>query len=148
MPAAEHEHTPPQVRRQLITVPVQSGAVRTARLEVSDALTKFGIAADSSLAGAALLVASELVTNVVRHAAESSPTAGVGVTVGDGQLVIDVTDQSARLPALEGNAMGDGLRTVAELAAHYDGKVHVERARDGRGKMILVHFMLPDSDGG
>ena len=69
-----------------------------------------------------LLVASELLTNAVRH------TPGgwtLRVTVGPGELVIEVTDQSTTLPAarepdLSGVGGGMGMHIVAELTSWYE----------------------------
>ncbi|MGW2634393.1 ATP-binding protein [Streptomyces chattanoogensis] len=145
-PAAACEHMVSRVRRHVFTVPVQPGAVRAARQEAAAKLAEFGIAPRSLLSDAALLVVSELVANVLRHAADRSPTADVGVTVGAGQLVIGVADRDPRIPDLEGDAVGAGLRTVAELAARYGGTLSVEPDSAGQGKDVLARFLIPDAD--
>ncbi|MFE7045699.1 ATP-binding protein [Streptomyces atratus] len=133
----------PHVRRHAITVPLLPPSVRIARISTAEALTSFGVAPGSSLADAALLVVSELVSNAVRHAAGHSPDAEVTVTVAAGHLVIGVGDQDPHVMDLASGATGEGLRTVAELAAAYDGDVSVEPAARGRGKTVLVRFQLP-----
>ncbi|WP_405595437.1 ATP-binding protein [Streptomyces sp. NBC_01410] len=91
LPAAAVEHTLPSVQRHIVSVQVAPEAVREARQAVAEHLPKVGIAADSAFADAVLLVASELVANVIRHAAHT-PVTDVGITVGAGQLVIAVTE--------------------------------------------------------
>jgi two-component sensor histidine kinase len=126
-----------------VTLPLVPASVRAARVSTAQALAAFSVAPASSLTDAALLVVSELVSNAVRHAAEHSPDAEVTVTVAAGQLVIGVRDRHLRMIDLAADTTGDGLRTVAELAAVYGGGVSVEPAARGRGKTILVHFQLP-----
>lgn len=47
---------------------------------------------------------------------------------------------------LAADTMGEGLRTVVELAAPaYGGDVSVEPAARGRGKTVLIRFQLPDA---
>ncbi|WP_254708780.1 ATP-binding protein [Streptomyces lunaelactis] len=142
LPAAAVEHTLPPVQRHLVSVQVAPEAVREARQAVAEHLPKVGIAPNSAFAGAVLLVASELVANVIRHAVHT-PVADVGITVGGGQLVIAVADGDPRLPGLTRDAMGEGLRTVAELAAEYEGEVSAEPAVDHEGKVVFVRFRIP-----
>ncbi|MBK3568154.1 ATP-binding protein [Streptomyces sp. MBT62] len=130
------------MRRHIVSVPVGPDAVRQAREAMSRHLGEVGVAPDSVFADAVLLVVSELVTNVLRHAPRS-PVADVGMTVGAGQLVVSVADAEPRLPALEPGAMGAGLELVAELAGEYDGDISAEPAIGQDGKVILVRFSLP-----
>ncbi|UKY48539.1 ATP-binding protein [Streptomyces inhibens] len=145
-PAAAREHVLPTVRRHVCTVRVGPGAVRLARQEVAATLAEFGFAPRSSLVDAALLVVSELVVNVLRHAAEQSPTADVSVTVAAGQLVIGVADRDPRVPDVEAAAPGGGLRMVAEVASRYDGTLNVEPDWAGHGKSVLARFVIPGGD--
>jgi signal transduction histidine kinase len=131
----------PSVRRHIVSVPVGPEAVTRAREAVAGRLPEAGVAAGSAFADAVLLVVSELVTNVLRHARSSA--ADVGITVGAGQLVIGVADADPRLLDLNPAALGAGLRMVAELAAEYDGDISVEPAVDDGGKVVLVRFRLP-----
>ncbi|WP_406405713.1 ATP-binding protein [Streptomyces sp. NBC_01643] len=131
------------MNRQVMTVPLVPASVRAARISTAEALTAFGVAPRSSLADAALLVVGELVSNCVRHAAEHASDAEVTVTVAAGQLVIGVGDQDPRMIDLAAGTTGEGLRTVVELAAAYEGDVSVEPAARGRGKTVLVRFQLP-----
>ncbi|WP_416959380.1 ATP-binding protein [Streptomyces sp. Agncl-13] len=141
-PAAAIEHVPSPVRRHIVSVPVGPDAVRQAREAMTQRFSEVGVASDSVFADAVLLVVSELVTNVLRHAPRS-PVADVGMTVGAGQLVVSVADAEPCLPDLEPGAMGAGLELVAELAGEYDGDVSAEPAVGRDGKVVLVRFGLP-----
>lgn len=143
-PAAAVEHVLPPVRRHVASVEVGPEAVRRAREAVAGSLPPAGITLNSAFADAVLLVVSELVTNVLRHAARS-PVIDVGVTVAAGQLVVAVADAESRLPDLSEAGMGAGLRMVAELAEEYGGDVSAEPAVDHDGKIILVRFAVPSS---
>lgn len=145
-PAAAEEHVPPPVRPRIVSVPVGPDAVRLAREAVAVRFPQVGIAPGSAFADAVLLVVSELVVNVLRHAA-SCPTADVGITVETGWLVVSVADTEPCLPALAPGAMGAGLQTVAELAGEYDGDVSAERALDHGGKVVPVRFRIPSQTG-
>ncbi|MFF4731607.1 ATP-binding protein [Streptomyces mirabilis] len=101
-----------------------------------------GVAPSSAFADAVLLVVSELIVNVLRHAARS-PVADVGITVAAGRLVVSVADAEPHLPELEPGATRAGLQLVAELAAEYDGDVSAEPAVDHGGKVVLVRFRVP-----
>ncbi|MFE0179114.1 ATP-binding protein [Streptomyces sp. NPDC059002] len=141
-PAAAVEHVLPRVQRHIVSVEVAPAAVREAREAVAERLPEAGVAPNSAFADAVLLVVSELVTNVLRHAVDS-PVADVGITVAAGQLVIGVADGDPRLPELEPHAMGEGLRAVVELADVYGGDISVEPAVDHCGKVVLVRFRIP-----
>ncbi|MEV0171987.1 ATP-binding protein [Streptomyces sp. NPDC050803] len=141
-PAAAVEHVRPPVRRHVASVPVGPNAVREAREAVAAHFAETGIAPGSAFADAVLLVLSELVTNVLRHAPHSSMT-DVGITVAGDQLVLSVADAEPRLPDLTLEGMGAGLRMVAELAAHYDGDLSAEPAVHHDGKVVLVRFEIP-----
>lgn len=141
-PAAVTQHVPATARSYLVSVLVGPEAVRQAREEVAERFGEVGVAPGSAFADTVLLVVSELVVNVLRHAPQS-PVANVGITVGEGQLVVSVADAESRLPDLEPGAMGAGLLLVAELAAEYDGDVRAEPAVDHGGKVVLVRFRVP-----
>jgi two-component sensor histidine kinase len=136
------EHVPLPVRRHIVSVPVGPDTVRRAREAVAGRFGEVGVASGSAFADAVLLVVSELVVNVLRHAPRSA-VADVGITVGAGQLVVSVADAEPRLPDLEPGAVGAGLQLVAELAAEYDGDVSAELALDDGGKVVLVRFRMP-----
>ncbi|MFF4580142.1 ATP-binding protein [Streptomyces sp. NPDC001389] len=124
-------------------MPLEPGSVRAARERAERSLVLFGLVAGSSLCGAVLLVVSELVANAVRHA-RRSPEAEVTLTMTDHLLVVGVADLDSRPMALPYRSAGEGLRTVAELARVYGGDVRVESAVDGRGKTVVVRFILPE----
>jgi signal transduction histidine kinase len=136
--------TQPHVQRRTLILPTAPASVRAARIGTAEALTLFGLVPGSLLADAALLVASELMTNAVRHAARHSPSATVTVSTGAGQLVVAVGDQDPRTFDLAGGSAGEGLRTVAELTACFDGEVSVEPAPWGPGKTVVARFRLPE----
>ncbi|MEV0412903.1 ATP-binding protein [Streptomyces sp. NPDC050448] len=123
-------------------MPLVPGSVRAARERAERSLVLFGLAAGSSLFGAVLLVVSELVANAVRHARQS-PDAEVTLTMTDHLLVVGVGDLDSRPMTLPHRSAGGGLRTVAELARVYGGDVRVEAAAGGRGKTVVVRFILP-----
>jgi two-component sensor histidine kinase len=133
---------PAQVRRHFVSVPVGPDAVRQAREAVTGRFGEVGVAPSSAFADAVVLVVSELIVNVLRHAPRS-PVADVGMTVGAGRLVVSVADAEPHLPELEQGATGAGLQLVAELAAEYDGDVSAEPAVDHDGKVVLVRFRMP-----
>ncbi|WP_308311172.1 ATP-binding protein [Streptomyces sp. GbtcB6] len=141
-PAAAVEHVLPAVQRHIASFRPGPEAVRRAREAVAERLPAAGVAAGSAFADAVLLVVSELVVNVLRHA-PSSPVMDVGITVAAGQLVVSVADAEPGLPDLSEAGMGAGLRMVAELAADYDGGISAEPAVDHDGKVVLVRFSVP-----
>lgn len=136
------EPVPSPARRHIVSVPVGPEAVRRAREAVAGRFGEVGVAPGSAFADAVLLVVSELVVNVSRHAPRS-PVADVGIAVGAGQLVVSVADAEPLLPDFEPGAMGAGLRMVAEPAAEYDGDVSAEPVIDHDGKVVLVRFPVP-----
>jgi signal transduction histidine kinase len=136
---------PPKGRDYLLTVSLDPGAVAAVRHDVAEVLASFGVSRNSAFTDAVLLVVSELVANVVRHAAGRSATAEVTVSTSGRHLVIGVEDQDPRLPDLSPQALGEGLRTVSELAAAYGGGVSVQPLAAGEGKTILVRFLPPDA---
>ncbi|MFB8180968.1 ATP-binding protein [Streptomyces sp. NPDC055966] len=141
-PAAAIEHVPRVVQRHIASFTLGPEAVRRAREAVTEHLPAAGVAPGSAFADAVLLVTSELVANVLRHAPRS-PVMDVGITVAAGQLVVSVADAEPRLPDLSDEGMGAGLRMVAELAADHDGDVSAEPAVDHDGKAVLVRFSMP-----
>ncbi|MBT2398180.1 ATP-binding protein [Streptomyces sp. ISL-100] len=92
------------------------------------------------LSGTLLLAVSELVTNVVRHAASVADRLRVTVTFGGGWLRLDVADGDPSLPHvgpvdLEAEG-GRGLAIVGLLVAEAGGEVSV--VADRRGKTVRV----------
>ncbi|MFE1291839.1 ATP-binding protein [Streptomyces sp. NPDC058751] len=121
---------------------VGPGAVTRAREAMAGYLADAGVTAGSAFADAVLLVVSELVTNVLRHAPRS-PGTNVGITVGAGHLVVSVADTEPRLPDLTPAGMGVGLLMVTELATAFGGTVNMETAAGHDGKAVLVRFPMP-----
>ncbi|MFF4805621.1 ATP-binding protein [Streptomyces sp. NPDC001351] len=146
-PAAAHEHVRPAAQRHIASFRLEPQAVRRARESVAEHLPAAGVAPGSAFADAVLLVTSELVVNVLRHAPRS-PVVDVGITVGAGHLVVRVADAEPQLPDLSAEGMGAGLRMVAELAADYNGDVSAEPGVDHDGKVILVRFSVPSQGHG
>ena len=116
MPAAEF--------RQSVTIPAVPGQVREARVFVARVLGESHAHVDL-----ALLLASELVTNSVRHSGPAVPGGVVTVTVaaGDEAVRVEATDRIGDgAPVLSPAAFADadavgsrGLGLVDELAARW-----------------------------
>lgn len=111
--------------RQTVTIPAVPGQVRVARDFVAGALGKSRVDRDL-----VLLLASELVTNSVRHSGSAAPGGVVTVTVAVGEQVVrvEVADRiGARVPVLpsavapaDGEAEGNrGLWLVDALAVRW-----------------------------
>lgn len=133
----------PEVRHFHLTLTLERGAVTAARHDVTAALAEFGHAPHTAFSDAVLLVVSELVTNVVQHAAGTSSTLDVAVVAGPGELTVTVGDQDPRIPDLAPAAVGGGLRVVTELAAEYGGSVVAEPLPHGEGKSMHVRLLPP-----
>jgi anti-sigma regulatory factor (Ser/Thr protein kinase) len=107
---------------QSVTIPAVPEQVRVARAFVAGVLGESHPHAD-----VALLLASELVTNSVRHSGSAVPGGFVTVTVaaGDDGVRVEVTDRSGDgVPVLQsadrGEAEGSrGMRLVDALAARW-----------------------------
>jgi len=101
-------------RRTDVYLPPRPWAARQARGIVSQSLQEWGL---SGLAGDAQLIASELVTNAILHAAT---VLRLSVSCADGRARIDVRDHRAGRPAprpLASGALGGrGLHLVRALA--------------------------------
>ncbi|MCX5124602.1 ATP-binding protein [Streptomyces sp. NBC_00347] len=133
-----------EVRKHVWTAPLVPGSVRTARERTERSLVLFGLEGASALFGAVLLVVSELVTNAVRHA-QRSPDVEVTLHMSDHMLVVTVADMDPSPVTLAdaARAPGKGLRTVADLARTFGGDVRIEPFSGGRGKTVVVRFILP-----
>ncbi|WP_370415945.1 ATP-binding protein [Streptomyces fradiae] len=138
-PAAAVEHALPRVERHVTSTRVGPGAVREATRAVRDSLAGVGVDPRSALADAVLLVLGELVANVLRHARQTT-VMDIGVTAAPGRLVLSVADGDPRLPELAPARTGDGLRSVIEVAALYDGELSAEPAVNHHGKIVMVSF--------
>ncbi|WP_148081962.1 ATP-binding protein [Streptomyces botrytidirepellens] len=107
----------------------------------------------------ALLVVSELVTNVVRHAAVRSPEASISLRTEKGVLVLAVSDTHPYVPVplqaaaphrQEGDGslgLGLGLRIVQNLANGCGGSLHMVRDQDTGVKTITARLPMTDALG-
>ncbi|TGA89561.1 ATP-binding protein, partial [Streptomyces palmae] len=85
--------------RHVLTVPAMGSAVRMVRETAELVLIECGVRLGHPAVGPALLALSELVTNAVRHAAETSPMITVIFAHGPGTLAFAVHDQHPYQPA-------------------------------------------------
>ncbi|QDY77673.1 ATP-binding protein [Streptomyces qinzhouensis] len=100
-------------------VPGTHAAASSARRDLVAAIRAWGTLLPPELLDAAELVASELITNAVRHAGADGPISA-GAHLGTGGLRIEVIDTNSEIPeaGLPGTAAeaGRGLFLVAALA--------------------------------
>jgi hypothetical protein len=143
--SAAGEPAVPVPWRCAFTLPTRPCSVRLARQTAAIRLYEAGIPSGSALVDAALLVISELFTNAVRHTVGMSPSARVAMTVDADRLSIAVGDRYGRSVDLLGGSMTGGLGVVQELATAFGGGVRVEPATRGRGKAVVVWFLLAES---
>lgn len=119
------------------SVPLVRGRVRAA-------LEGWLVAAD--LADTLLLAVSELVGNVVRHAAATTGRMCVGVSCGEGWLRLEVADGVAALPRLPDPAAevdpdaesGRGLLLVQLMAAEAGGELAVLAHEFGKSVRVRI----------
>ncbi len=127
------------------TAPSVDASVPQARHAVRDLLARQGVPASDELIQGLLLIVSELVTNVVRHAALLSPMLAVEVAVGAEWVRVSVEDNHPYRPtALEadhGQTGGRGLLLVREITREAGGACEVEHTASG-GKVIWAALPL------
>lgn len=127
------------------TAPSVDASVPQARHAVRDLLARQGVPASDGLVQGLLLIVSELVTNVVRHAALLSPTLAVEVAVGAEWVRVSVEDNHPYRPtALEADHAqtgGRGLLLVTEITREAGGACDVEHTATG-GKVIWAALPL------
>ncbi|MEU0690119.1 ATP-binding protein [Streptomyces uncialis] len=118
-------------------------SVPRSRHETAKVLCGWGLAGD--VVDTACLIVTELVANVVRHAALLSPTAGVCLTVDADALTLTVTDthpfKPKPLPTAHDHG-GRGLRIVSALVAEVHGSHDVVPDGANGGKRIVVRLPL------
>ncbi|MGW1328093.1 ATP-binding protein [Streptomyces antibioticus] len=122
--------------------------VPLARRETAKVLAYWGMSEE--VVGTACLIISELVTNVVRHAAVLSPTATVTLAVEEQAalvlvLVLVVTDahplKPKPLPAAH-DLGGRGLFLVDALVREVHGRAEVIPETTTGGKRIIIRLPL------
>ncbi|MGR8007161.1 ATP-binding protein [Streptomyces hypolithicus] len=127
------------------TAPAVDASVPQARHAVRDLLNRQGVPAEDDLVQGLLLIASELVTNAVRHAALLSPELAVEVTIAAEWIRVSVADNHPYRPkALErdyAQTGGRGLLLVREITAEAGGVCDIEQTASG-GKVIRVALPL------
>ncbi len=129
-----------------LSLAAESASVPLARRTTHRMLTSWGVPPNAAVLDAALLVATELVLNAVRHAAARSPQADLLLSISDHQVEIAVHDDDPHLPVVPaGNAAlrHGGLAVVATLAAGFGGQLSLSPDADGPGKTISVLLPLP-----
>ncbi|MGO4748642.1 ATP-binding protein [Streptomyces sp. 2MCAF27] len=118
--------------------------VPLARRETAKVLANWGMSKE--VVGTACLIISELVTNVVRHAAVLSPTATVTLAVEEkAALVLAVADahplKPKPLPAAH-ELGGRGLFLIDALVREVDGRAEVLPEAATGGKRIIIRLPL------
>jgi anti-sigma regulatory factor (Ser/Thr protein kinase) len=125
-----------------VTLPSAPPAAGLARGEVRDALALWGL---ERLEDTALLLASELVSNAVRHARHDGSELGLRIADTGAWLRIEVSDADPRLPLPQSPAgldeTGFGLVLVEALAAKWG----VDQAANGKTVWIELDTR-PSSD--
>ncbi|WP_407639553.1 ATP-binding protein [Kitasatospora azatica] len=131
-----------------IVAGAQESSVPQVRHAVRDLLRRCGLVGEryEELTDGLLLIVSELVTNVVAHAAVLTPQVTTEVTIGGGQVRVAVEDGHPYRPKAvqsdEGQTGGRGLMLVKSIALEAGGSCDVEQAGDG-GKVIWASLPLP-----
>lgn len=115
---------------------------RAARAQAVELCRRCGL---PELADRATLVASELVTNAVEHAAGGREGATLRLSASPAGLLIDVTDPDPAPPAVRAAGLwAEGGRGMSLVAAHSaDWGWHPHRATGGKS----VWAWLPAADG-
>ncbi|MGW3644582.1 ATP-binding protein [Streptomyces sp. NPDC000878] len=120
-----HEPTSPQPQPAQATtfrIPKHPRNVPEARAQVRKALADWGLPTD--LAADVALVATEFVTNSVRHCEVTFSLVEISLTLQDDQLLLEVSDpDKEKLPtprtAGQQDEDGRGLAVIAALAMHW-----------------------------
>ena len=118
--------------------------VSVARRETAKVLGAWGLAEET--VEIARLIVSELVTNVVRHAALLSPTAAVSLCHDGSHVTLSVADRHPHKPkALQAayGVGGRGLYLVRTLVEEVGGSHDVLPDRNTGGKSIVIRLPAP-----
>ncbi|MER6524528.1 ATP-binding protein [Streptomyces sp. NPDC001508] len=135
---------PSTVMRHDFQVVSEAEYVPLARHETAKVLADWGMSEE--VVGTACLIISELVTNVVRHAAVLSPTAAVSLAVEEqAALVLAVADAHPLKPKPLPTAHdlgGRGLFLVDALVRGVHGRAEVLPETATGGKRIVIRLPL------
>ncbi|TPQ21791.1 ATP-binding protein [Streptomyces sporangiiformans] len=132
------------LRRNAFRLPRHPASVAVARRRVRDHLADWGHRRDGTALEDAVLLVSELATNVVRHGQPQEREFEVAVTaLADGSCFIEVSDASSVQPSPrptedageEGAESGRGLHLVEHLTAAWGVW---GRGREGKTVWALV----------
>ncbi|MDQ0792611.1 ATP-binding protein [Streptomyces sp. B1I3] len=129
-----------RAERTLLSLPATPSAVRRGRDHVRDTLRSWGLVPDDEPASAAALIASELLTNAVRHA--GGPLV-VCLDLDGDRLILEVHDTSPELPGARRGPLdtcaedGRGL-TLVDAYSHAHGA-----ERTATGKRCWAVLTLP-----
>ncbi|NUU20256.1 MAG: ATP-binding protein [Streptomycetaceae bacterium] len=131
-------------RRHVLTAPAVPATVTLARRTGEQTWASWGVNPSHPTLGPALLILTELVTNTVRHAAETSPQLDVIYAYGDGSLAFAVHDRHPFVPhfARTPGPHGRGLALIAELVAEHGGMHTARPDIDGAGKTVWITMPL------
>ncbi|MYS22234.1 Histidine kinase-like ATPase domain-containing protein [Streptomyces sp. DvalAA-14] len=126
----------------LTAVPV---SVTQVRHDAMAAAAEHGLDRQHPAVDAWLVALSELASNCVRHAAATSPTFDVRLTIDQDSLALAVHDRHPRQPVALSEPHADdsggwGLFLVQQLVTEAGGHTSVDPDTDGHGKTILVHL--------
>ncbi|MFJ9703750.1 ATP-binding protein [Streptomyces sp. NPDC101234] len=110
------------LRRNAFRLPGHPASVGLARHRVRDHLASWGHGPDTPTAGDAMLLVSELATNVVRYGPLPEREFEVAVTaLSDGSCLVEVSDEGRVEPRLrivrDDDETGRGLHLVETIAA-------------------------------
>ncbi|MGW2520161.1 ATP-binding protein [Streptomyces sp. NPDC001617] len=128
------------LRRNSFRLPRHPASVGLARRRVRDHLADWGHGPDDRALADAVLLVSELATNVVRHGPLLEREFEVAVTaLADGSCLIEVSDEGRPEPRLrlvgEADESGRGLHLVENIAAAWGVW---SRGRHGKTVWALV----------
>jgi len=130
-------------RRRTFSLTAEPTAAAAVRRQVREAIEDWNIPVDASVA---VLLASELVTNAIKHAAGA--LVAVFLSCGRDQLRVEVHDTSCSMPVLI-DAPGDveagrGLMLVTSLSADWG----CYRTPSGKAVFFILAFQAGTGRGG
>jgi anti-sigma regulatory factor (Ser/Thr protein kinase) len=129
-----HPDPQPDVLQQhRLTLPTTAASVTVARHSAQSVLVGWGLPASSTV-DAVLLIATELLTNAVRHA-ERSTHVDLTLRLGAREVTVGVHDEDPRLPPWPPTATSTGgLRVLAHLLYERGGRwdLRPDFARPGK----------------